>query len=112
MQEARDNLKHALRRYEADAELLRVLKDASGTKEQQMKLVTEMKIQLQRQVEWLETVNSQARAQLRFIESARREVYELLKGVLDKVKQGKADVRCGQSGVSGVVTETLMEAHE
>lgn len=110
MRDARDKLKHAMRQYEADAELLRVLREASGTTDEQVKVVTEMKLQLQRQVEWVETINAQARAQLGFIESARREVFELLKGVLDKVRQGKAKVRCGAGGVSDVVTEALMEA--
>lgn len=112
MRDARHKLEHAMRQYEADAELLRVLKKASGTKDEQMKVVTEMKLQLQRQIEWVETVNAQARAQLRFVESARREVFELLKGVLERVRQGKASVRCGAGGVSDVVTEALMEEQE
>lgn len=109
VRDARDKLRRRKEQYEADVELLKVVRRDGTTREDQVKVVSEMKEELQERLDHMRSVNAHARAEIQFIEKAREEVVGLLTGILDTVRQRKSGVMCGGGVIGRLVTDATVE---
>lgn len=107
VQEARDDLHARMLDYEADARLLEVIRNSSFTKEDQVKLVGDLKTELRHQLDHARTVNAHAKTEVIFIEKAGEEIYNLLANIMNKLQQGQVTVGCGETALSKSVQTEL-----
>lgn len=108
VQDARDDLHARMLDYEADARLLEVIRNSSFTKEDQVKLVADLKIELRHQLDHTRTVNAHAKTEAIFIEKAGEEIYSLLASIMNKMQQGQVSVGCGETALSKSVQNELV----
>lgn len=107
VQKARDDLHAKMQEFEADAQLLDVMRRSSYTKEEQVKLVGELKTELRYRLDHARTVNAHAKREAVFIAKAGKEIYNLLENSMKKMKQGKVRVDCGATALSKSVHNEL-----
>lgn len=109
LKRARDGLEDGMKQYEADVELVEVLKGARVGKEGRIALVQQIRLALEAELERTKTVVARARAEEVFMKKASRELYGLIGEVLRNVRMRKNKVECGTGEVGRQVGRMLME---
>lgn len=107
LEDARDALYRELKSYENDAVLMRLLKDTTLTKEERAQLIIKLKETLRSELQLLQDQRAHADKEAMFIETARREIFNLLRSVWKNIMADKLSVKCGTSALTDVVTDTF-----
>lgn len=104
---ARDRLRKSLNTYLNDADLLTVLQNTSLTKEQKAQLILALKEEVSAQLETVQDNLEHVIEEENFIKEARREIYNLLNGILNKVNRRQLQIGCGGNELSSLVTSAI-----
>lgn len=95
-------------RYEADVELVAVLRASSLSKEAQMSLVTQLKENVQRELAVVQTTHAHARTELAFLRKAKKELHNLLTTAMKEVRANRVNVECGGAAVGKMLGSAVL----
>ena len=104
---ARDRLRKSLITYLNDADLLTLLQNTSLTKEQKAQLILAIKEEVTAQLEAVQDNLEHVIEEEQFIKEARREIFNLLNSILNRVNRKQLEIGCGGNELSSLVTNAI-----